>query len=70
MPAERIHADDTTVPVLAKGKCRTGRLWTYVRDDRPFAGTARRRASTSRISAGKRRSRWLVDCASLHEGRR
>jgi transposase len=38
--AERIHADDTTVPVLAKGKCRTGRLWTYVRDDRPFAGTA------------------------------
>jgi transposase len=37
--AERIHADDTTVPVLAKGKTRTGRLWTYVRDDRPFAGT-------------------------------
>src|SRR5271167_1918039 len=38
--AERIHADDTTVPVWAIGKCRTGRLWTYVRDDRPFAGTA------------------------------
>jgi transposase len=36
--AERIHADDTTVPVLATGKTRTGRLWTYVRDDRPFAG--------------------------------
>jgi transposase len=36
--AERIHADDTTVPVLAKGKTRTGRLWAYVRDDRPFAG--------------------------------
>jgi transposase len=36
--AERIHADDTTVPVLAKGKTRTGRLWTYVRDDQPFAG--------------------------------
>jgi transposase len=35
---ERIHADDTTVPVLAKGKTRTGRLWTYMRDDRPFAG--------------------------------
>jgi transposase len=34
--AERIHADDTTVPVLAKGKIRTGRLWTYVRDDQPF----------------------------------
>ena len=26
------------MPVLAKGKTRTGRLWTYVRDDRPFAG--------------------------------
>jgi transposase len=38
--AERIHVDDTTVPVLAKGKCRTGRLWAHVRDDRPFAGKA------------------------------
>jgi transposase len=36
--AERIHGDDTTVPVLAKVKTRTGRLWTYVRDDRPFGG--------------------------------
>ena len=36
--AERIHADDTTVPVLAKEKTVTGRLWTYVRDDRPFGG--------------------------------
>ena len=36
--AERIHGDDTTVPVLAKVKCRTGRLWTYVRDDQPFGG--------------------------------
>jgi len=32
--------NDTTVPVLAKGKTDTGRLWGYVRDDRPFAGTA------------------------------
>ena len=38
--AERIHGDDTTVPVLAKVKCRTGRLWTYVRDDQPFRGAA------------------------------
>jgi len=38
--AERIHADDTTVPVLARGKTRTGRLWAYVRDDRPFGGHA------------------------------
>jgi transposase len=36
--AARLHADDTTVPVLDVGKTRTGRLWTYVRDDRPFAG--------------------------------
>ncbi|MGE5115475.1 MAG: IS66 family transposase, partial [Betaproteobacteria bacterium] len=38
--AERLHADDTPVPVLATGQTRTGRLWTYVRDDRPFAGPA------------------------------
>jgi transposase len=36
----RIHGDDTTVPVLAKGKTITGRLWTYVRDDGPFGGPA------------------------------
>lgn len=36
----RIHADDTTVPVLARGKTRTGRLWAYVRDDQPFGGHA------------------------------
>jgi transposase len=34
----RIHVDDTPVPVLAKGKTKTGRLWTIVRDDRPFGG--------------------------------
>lgn len=38
MSAERIHADDTTVPVLAKMKTVIGRIWTYVRDDRPFGG--------------------------------
>jgi transposase len=37
MVAGRLHADDTTVSVLAKGK--TGRCWIYVRDDRPFGGT-------------------------------
>ena len=38
--AERLHGDDTTVPVLAKGRTHTGRCWVYVRDDRPFgAGT-------------------------------
>ena len=40
--AEKIHGDDTPVPVLAPGhgKTRTGRLWVYVRDDRPFCGPA------------------------------
>ena len=36
--AARVHGDDTTVPLLARGKTITARLWTYVRDDRPFAG--------------------------------
>jgi transposase len=41
MGARKLHADDTPVPVLAPGlgKTKTGRLWTYVRDDRP-AGDA------------------------------
>lgn len=40
LAAERLHGDDTTVPVLAKGKTDIARCWTYVRDDRPFAGPA------------------------------
>jgi transposase len=36
--AERLHGDDTTVPVLAKEQAKIARLWGYVRDDRPFAG--------------------------------
>ncbi len=40
MAAERLHGDDTTVPVLAPGKTDTVRCWVYVRDDRPFGGTA------------------------------
>ena len=40
MAAERLHGDDTTVPILAKGKTTTGRVWVYVRDDRPFGGQA------------------------------
>ena len=38
LAAERLHGDDTPVPVLAKGKTDTARAWVYVRDDRPFAG--------------------------------
>lgn len=59
---ERIHADETTVPVLEVGKTRTGRLWTYVRDDRPFTGgrhpapalIRRRRSTSSRLIAQRR----------------
>jgi transposase len=40
LAAERLHGDDTTIRILAKGKCTTGRIWTYVRDDRSFAGPA------------------------------
>jgi transposase len=36
----RVHGDDTTVPVLAKGKTDLARGWVYVRDDRPFGGLA------------------------------
>jgi hypothetical protein len=32
---ERLHGDDTHVPILAKGKSIKGHIWTYVRDDRP-----------------------------------
>src|SRR5437870_5700243 len=38
--AERLHGDDTTVPILAKVKTVKGHIWTYVRDDRPFGGRA------------------------------
>src|SRR5689334_3644469 len=40
LASDTLHVDDTPVPVLAPGtgKTKTGRLWTYVRDERPFAG--------------------------------
>ena len=38
LTAERLHGDDTPVPVLARGKTDTARAWVYVRDDRPFGG--------------------------------
>jgi hypothetical protein len=42
MAAEKLHGDDTPVPVLApgNGKTKTGRLWTYVRDDRASGSMA------------------------------
>jgi transposase len=38
--AGRLHGDDTTVPVLARGTTDIARSWVYVRDDRPFGGRA------------------------------
>jgi transposase len=37
---DRVHGDETPVPVLAKHQTRKGRIWVYVRDDKPFAGPA------------------------------
>src|SRR6476659_3746076 len=61
LAAERLHGDDTTVPVLAKGKTDTGRIWTYVRDDRPLGGTAPPAALyyTSRDRRGEHPARHL-----------
>ncbi len=55
MASETLHVDDTPVPVLAPGtgKTKTGRLWVYVRDERPFAG-ARPPAALFRYSADRK----------------
>ncbi len=61
LAAERLHGDDTTVPILAKGKTMTGRIWTYVRDDRPFGSRAPPAALyyASRDRAGEHPERHL-----------
>jgi transposase len=65
--AERVHGDDTTVPLLAPGKTITARLWTYVRDDRPFAGPAPPAAVFfySRNRRGKHPARHLAGYAGI-----
>jgi transposase len=65
--AERIHVDDTPVPVLAKGKTRTGHLWTVVRDDRPFAGPAAPAAAYlySATRSGEHIESWLPAYSGL-----
>ncbi|WP_245471948.1 IS66 family transposase [Bradyrhizobium nanningense] len=40
LAAERLRGDDTTIRILAKSKCTTGRIRAYVRDDRPYGGPA------------------------------
>src|SRR3954454_1167533 len=65
--AERIHGDDTTIPVLARGKTDTARLWTYVRDDRPFGGQAPPAAVFyySRDRSGEHPQRHLADYSGI-----
>ena len=65
--AERVHGDDTTVPVLAKNKTATARLWTYVRDDRPFGGPAPPAAIFyySRNRSGEHPARHLASYAGI-----
>ena len=67
LSGERLHGDDTTVPVLAKNKTVTGRLWTYVRDDRPFAGPDPPAAMFyySRNRNGEHPQRHLADYAGI-----
>jgi transposase len=52
LTAERLHGDDTTVPILAKGKTVTGHIWTYVRDDRPFNEERSRRHCAGAMQGG------------------
>jgi len=65
--AERLHGDDTTVPVLARGKTDLGRCWVYVRDDRPFGGRAPPAAMFyySRDRSGEHPVRHLADYAGI-----
>jgi transposase len=67
LAAERLHGDDTTVPVLARQKTITGRLWVYVRDDRPFAGRAPPAAIFyySRDRGGEHPSRHLAGYSGI-----
>ncbi len=65
----RLHGDDTTVPVLAKGKTDTGRCWVYVRDDRPFGGPDPPAAMFyySRDRAGEHPQAHLADYAGIFQ---
>jgi transposase len=67
LAGERLHGDDTTVPVLAKDKTVIARLWTYVRDDRPFAGPDPPAAVFfySRNRGGEHPSRHLAGYAGI-----
>jgi transposase len=69
LAAERLHGDDTTVPVLAKGKTDTGRCWVYVRDDTSFGGTSPPAAMFyySRDRKGEHPQRHLANYTGLFQ---
>jgi transposase len=69
LSAERLHGDDTRVPVLAKGKTDTGRIWVYVRDDKPFGGAAPPGAVFyySRDRAGKHPQAHLANYSGIFQ---
>ena len=67
-PNHRAHADDTTVPVLAKGKTPTGRLWTYVRDDRLF-GECRAFSAVSQKASFAMTAWWTRQDSNLQPDR-
>src|ERR1700739_562720 len=64
--AYKLHGDDTPVPVLCPGRATTkqGRLWTYVRDDRP-AGSADPPAVFFRYSPDRKGERPRSHLASF-----
>ena len=70
LAAERLHGDDTTVPILAKGKTVTGHIWTYVRDDRPFGATAPPAALYYASQRGLTPIQWRGAAPSLGSQRR
>ena len=67
LSAERIHGDETPVPVLARGKTIKGRLWIYVRDDLPFGGLSPQAAVFfySRDRSGEHPRRHLLNYSGI-----
>jgi transposase len=71
LTAVRLHGDDTTVPLLARGGTKTARLWTYVGDDQPWGGSAPP-AALFKFSRDRRSpddppqqtSRWMAGCSA------
>jgi transposase len=67
LAGERVHGDETPVPVLAKNQTHKGRLWVYVRDDHPFGGRAPPGAAFfySRDRTGEHPERHLQDYGGI-----